>query len=111
MSDSMGFSAAGAAAALLALGLAGASATADADGAALAQKYGCLGCHSVEHKVVGPAYKDVAAKYKGEEGARAVLAKKVREGGSGTWGQIPMPPNPTPSDAEVDEMVGWILQQ
>ncbi len=111
MSDSMGFSAAGAAAALFALGLAGASAPADADGAALAQKYGCLGCHSVEHKVVGPAYKDVAAKYKGDEGARAALSKKVREGGVGTWGQIPMPPNTGPSDAEIDEMVGWILEQ
>jgi cytochrome c len=77
---------------------------------ALAKKYNCLACHQVDKKVVGPAYKDIAKKYKGQSGAAAMLAEKVKKGGSGTWGPIPMPPNPTVSDADVKKLVDWILK-
>ncbi|HVB47814.1 MAG TPA: c-type cytochrome [Burkholderiales bacterium] len=76
---------------------------------ALARKYACLSCHAVDHKLVGPAWKDVAAKYRGEKDAEAKLIAKVRHGGSGVWGTIPMPPNPTPSDAELKQLVDFIL--
>ncbi|MFA5915593.1 MAG: c-type cytochrome [Burkholderiales bacterium] len=76
---------------------------------ALAKKYNCLACHSVDKKVVGPAYKDVAAKYKGDAGAEARLVAKVKNGGSGVWGQIPMPPNSTVPDADVKALVKWVL--
>lgn len=78
--------------------------------AALAQKNGCLACHQVDKKVVGPSYKDIAAKYKGADEAKiAELATKVKAGGVGVWGQIPMPPNAkvTPEDAKT--LVQWIL--
>jgi cytochrome c len=78
--------------------------------AALAQKNGCLACHQVDKKVVGPSYKDIAAKYKGADEAKIdELAKKVKAGGVGVWGQIPMPPNAkvTPEDAKT--LVQWIL--
>jgi len=76
---------------------------------ALAKKYNCLACHSVDNKVVGPAYKDVAAKYKGVAGAEAKLVAKVKNGGSGVWGAIPMPPNSTVPDADVKALVKWVL--
>ena len=79
-----------------------------ADGEATAKKAGCLVCHAVDKKLVGPAYKEVAAKYKGDKEAEAKLIKKVRAGGSGAWGTMPMPPNPKPSDAELKEIVGWV---
>ncbi len=75
----------------------------------LAQSKNCLACHQVDKKLVGPAYMDVAAKYKGDKDAEAKLVKKVREGGTGVWGQIPMPPNPQVSDAEAHTLVKWIL--
>lgn len=75
----------------------------------LAQSKNCMACHQVGAKLVGPAYKDVAAKYKGDAGAEARLIKKVREGGTGVWGQIPMPPNPQVSEAEAKTLVTWIL--
>ena len=74
----------------------------------LAQKYNCLACHSVDKKLVGPAYVDVAKKYKGDSGAEAKLTAKVKNGGSGVWGAIPMPPNNVP-DADVKTLVDWIL--
>jgi cytochrome c len=74
----------------------------------LAQKYNCLACHAVDKKLVGPSYDDVAKKYKGDSGAEAKLIGKVKAGGSGVWGQIPMPPNNVP-DADVKTMVEWIL--
>ena len=91
--------------------LMGISATAAAQSAEekLAQSKNCLACHQVDTKLVGPAYKDVAAKYKGDTGAEARLVKKVREGGTGVWGQIPMPPNPQVSEAEAKTLVQWIL--
>jgi cytochrome c len=71
--------------------------------------YLCMSCHQVDAKMVGPGYKEVAAKYKGDAGAAAMLAKKVKEGGVGTWGEIPMPPNPTVSDSDMSALVHWIL--
>ncbi len=75
----------------------------------LAKQKNCLACHSVDKKVVGPAYKDVAAKYAGDADAPARLAKKVREGGTGVWGKIPMPANPKVSQAEAEQLVKWVL--
>jgi cytochrome c len=75
----------------------------------LAQKSGCTACHSVDKKIVGPAWKDVAAKYRGDKNAKANLVKKVEQGGSGVWGEIPMPPNSTVPDADVKKLVDWIL--
>jgi cytochrome c len=76
---------------------------------ALAQASGCMACHQVETKLVGPTYKDVAAKYKGDPEAAAMLAGKVRAGSVGTWGPIPMPPNTTVSDADLATITDWIL--
>ena len=77
---------------------------------ALAQKSGCLACHSVDKKVLGPAYKDVAAKYKGDKTAEAKLIEKVKKGGSGTWGPIPMPANsPQVKDEDIKTLVHWVL--
>lgn len=80
------------------------------DQTALAQKSGCLACHSVDKKVLGPAYKDVAAKYKGDKGAEARLVEKVKKGGSGVWGPIPMPANsPHVKDEDIKTLVHWVL--
>jgi cytochrome c len=76
---------------------------------ALMKKDSCAVCHSVDKKVVGPAFVDVAAKYRGDKDAVAKLSKKVKEGSSGVWGPIPMPPNSTTSDADIKELVTWIL--
>lgn len=76
---------------------------------ALAQKSGCIACHNVEKKVIGPAYKEVAAKYKADKDAATKLADKVKKGGAGVWGQVPMPPNSQVSDADIKTIVAWIL--
>jgi len=76
---------------------------------ALAKKSGCLNCHAIDKKVVGPGFKDVAAKYKGNAGAEAMLDEKVKKGGSGTWGVIPMPANTAVSDADIKTLVKWVL--
>ncbi|HET9762972.1 MAG TPA: c-type cytochrome [Casimicrobiaceae bacterium] len=75
----------------------------------LMKKDGCAACHAIDKKIVGPAYVDVAAKYKGDNGAAAKLVEKVKKGGMGVWGQIPMPPNTQVSDADVKTLVDWIL--
>jgi cytochrome c len=80
-----------------------------ADGQALAQKHACMSCHQVDKKVVGPAFKEIAAKYKGDKTAEAKLIDKVKKGGSGAWGTIPMPPNPQVPDADVKAIVDWVL--
>jgi cytochrome c len=87
------------------------TAHANADAAkALAQKSGCLACHSIDKKVLGPSYKDVAAKYKGDKGAEAKLVEKVKKGGSGVWGPMPMPANsPQVKDEDIKTIVQWIL--
>lgn len=82
-----------------------------ADEMDLAKKHLCTACHAVDKKLVGPAFKDVAAKYKGDGAAAAKLFDKVRKGGSGAWGAIPMPPNPNPKDDEIKSLVAWILKQ
>jgi len=76
---------------------------------ALAKKHNCLACHAVDKKLVGPSYKDVAAKYKGNAKAEAMLIEKVKKGGVGTWGQVPMPPNANVKDADVATLVKWVL--
>lgn len=76
------------------------------------KKARCVACHAVDQKRVGPAYKDVAAKYKGQGDAVAVLSAKIRSGGTGNWGQIPMPPHAADkiSDADLKAAVEWILK-
>jgi len=93
---------------LACLTLAGASnlALANAD---LAKAKNCMACHSVQNKVVGPAFKDVAAKYAGQKGVEDKLAQKVMKGGGGVWGPVPMPPNTQVSDAEAHTLVKWVL--
>jgi cytochrome c len=76
---------------------------------ALLQKSGCLACHAVDKKVLGPSYQEVAAKYAGDKNAAAALVQKVKAGGVGVWGQIPMPPHPQLSDADLNTMVTSIL--
>jgi len=76
---------------------------------ALAKKYNCLTCHAMDKKVIGPAYVEVAAKYKGDAGAEAKLITKVKNGGAGAWGQVPMPPNAAVPDADIKTLVKWVL--
>jgi len=75
----------------------------------LAKQKNCLACHSVDKKVLGPSYKDVAAKYANDPGAEARLVKKVREGGTGVWGKNVMPANPNLSEQDATSLVKWIL--
>jgi len=88
------------------LAAASGSALASAD---LAKSRNCLACHATDKKLVGPSFKDVAAKYANDKDAVAKLSKKVREGGSGVWGQVPMPPNPQVSPDEATTLVKWVL--
>ena len=76
---------------------------------ALATKKNCLACHQVDKKLVGPAYKDVAAKYAGDKTAADKLAQKIMKGGSGVWGPVPMPANPQVSEAEAKQLAAWVL--
>ena len=76
---------------------------------ALATAKNCLACHAADKKVVGPSYKDVAAKYASDKDAASKLAKKIREGGVGAWGQVPMPANPQVSEAEARTLAAWVL--
>ena len=78
---------------------------------ALAKKHACFACHAVDKKLVGPAYKDVAAKYRNDKGAEAKLFDKVKKGGTGVWGQVPMPPNAAVPDADIRALVKWVLSQ
>lgn len=91
------------------ISLAGAGAAPAFAQADLAQKKNCMACHAVDKKVLGPAYKDVAAKYAGQKDAVDKLAAKVVKGGTGVWGNIPMPENPQVSEAEAKQLVAWIL--
>ena len=94
---------------LLAIASTGTVVAADA-GQALAQKNGCLACHSIDKKVLGPAFKDVAAKYKGDKTAEAKMIAKVKAGGSGVWGPMPMPANsPQVKDEDIKAIVQWVL--
>src|SRR5258706_13575357 len=78
---------------------------------AVAKKQNCLACHATDKKLVGPSYKDVAAKYRSDPGAEAKLFDKVKKGGQGVWGQVPMPPNGAVPDADIKALVKWILSQ
>jgi len=78
-------------------------------GPAMMQKDGCGACHAVDKKIVGPSYQDVAAKYKSDKDAPAKLAQKVKTGGAGIWGQVPMQPNAAISDDDIKALVAWIL--
>ena len=81
------------------------------DGAKVAAKYNCLACHSVDKKIVGPAYKDVAAKYKGQKDAEAMLMAEVRKGlPGGKWGKIPMPAQQI-EDKDLRVIIRWVLAQ
>ena len=75
----------------------------------LAQKNACTACHAVDKKLVGPAYKDVAAKYAGQPGAVDKLAAKIQKGGSGVWGPVPMPANTQVNEAEAKKLAAWVL--
>ena len=76
----------------------------------LLQASGCTACHSVDKKLIGPSLKDVAAKYRGKKGAEADLIKKVKAGGKGVWGDIPMTPNSHVKDEDIKTLVQWILE-
>lgn len=88
--------------------LASSSAMASAD---LAKAKNCMACHAVANKLVGPAFKDVAAKYAGQKDAEAKLTAKVLKGGAGAWGAVPMPANPQVSEAEAKNLVKWVMAQ
>jgi len=77
----------------------------------LAKKHACFACHTLDKKMVGPSYKEVAAKYRSDKEAAAKLAAKVKNGGQGVWGNVPMPPNAAVPDADIKALVGWILSQ
>ena len=91
------------------LGVSSSAFAAAADGAAIARSNACMGCHAVDRKLVGPSFKDIAAKYKGDAGAQGKLEKKVRDGGAGVWGAIPMPSHPAMSAGDVRDVVAWVL--
>lgn len=95
--------------ALLALAVCAAAATPAFAQMDLAQSKNCLTCHAVDKKLVGPAYKDVAAKYAGDKGAADRLAQKIMKGGSGVWGPVPMPANPQVNEAEAKKLAAWVL--
>ena len=79
------------------------------DPAKLAQTKGCMACHQIDKKVVGPSYKDVAKKYAGQKDAEATLITHVTKGSKGVWGPVPMPANTQVNDAEAKKLVDWIL--
>ena len=88
------------------LGLIAGAASASAD---LAKTKNCTACHAVDKKLIGPSFKDIAAKYASDKEAVAKLSKKVREGGTGVWGQVPMPANPQVSADEAATLVKWVM--
>jgi len=102
-------------AATLTLGVAASAfvSTAHADdaprGRMVANANACMGCHAVDRKLVGPSFQQIAAKYKGDVQAPAKLSRKVKEGGSGVWGMIPMPAHQSMSDADIRTVVDWVL--
>ena len=83
----------------------------DTSGQGLATRYGCLLCHGVDHKIVGPAYRDVAAKYRNDSAALQKIAQQIHKGGSGKWGPVVMPPFPMIDDTQAKTLADWILSQ
>ena len=98
-------------AAAAAVTLSASAPAAEAPAEALAKNSGCLACHAADKKLIGPSYKDIAAKYRGDKGAEADLIKKVKVGGKGVWGDIPMSPNAHVKDEDIKTIVQWILSQ
>lgn len=94
---------------LITMALTAAVTSAMADGLALAKANACLACHAVDKKLVGPSFKDVAAKYAGRADAVEYLTKKIKSGGAGVWGPIPMPAQARLSDAQATELAKWVL--
>lgn len=92
----------------VALAIVAAAPAAAQSGEDLMKKHGCTACHQIDKKVVGPAYQDVAAKYKGDPKAATTLFESVKKGSTGKWGPVPMPPQPAP-DADVKTIIGYIL--
>ncbi|SAL47898.1 cytochrome c-551 [Caballeronia peredens] len=80
-----------------------------ADAIAIARSNACMGCHAIDRKLVGPSFQQIAEKYKGDAQAGARLEKKVKNGGAGVWGSIPMPSHPKMSDADIRTVVAWVL--
>ena len=80
------------------------------EAATLANQSGCMACHKVEEKLIGPGFKDVADKYKDQPGALETLTQKVKKGGSGNWGRMPMPPHSQLSDETIKTLVTWVLR-
>ncbi|MEO8135509.1 MAG: c-type cytochrome [Betaproteobacteria bacterium] len=76
---------------------------------ALMQKSGCIACHTIDKKLIGPSYKEVAAKYRPDKAAATTLVAKVKAGGSGVWGPVMMPPNAQIPEADIKTLVAWIL--
>lgn len=76
---------------------------------AIARGNACMGCHAIDRKLVGPSFQQIAEKYKGQPQASAQLEKKVKSGGSGVWGPIPMPSHPRMNDADIRTVVAWVL--
>ena len=99
--------------ALLFIGLAASALASNAAmaNAELAKSKNCMACHAVANKVVGPAYKDIAAKYAGQKDAEDKLVQKVQKGSVGVWGQMPMPANTQVNDAEALTLAKWVLSQ
>jgi len=84
---------------------------ADSPELTLAKAKSCMACHAEDKKLMGPSFKEVADKYKGQKDAEAKLIDKVKKGGSGAFGPIPMPPNATVSDADLKTLVAWVLKR
>jgi cytochrome c len=82
----------------------------DSKALALAKQNACLGCHAVNKKVVGPSYQEVAKKYASDPNAAVFLKNKIRQGGTGSWGVVPMPANTKLSDVDLSVLVAWILR-
>ncbi len=89
----------------------GGAGNAEKTSATLYQQYGCSSCHAADRKLVGPAFRDIAARYRGRADAEALLVAKVRSGGAGVWGQVAMPPHPALPDGALHEMIRTILAQ
>src|SRR5579863_8522784 len=94
---------------VFAVASAGAYAADGPNGLEIANSNACMGCHAVDRKLVGPSFQQIATKYKGDAQAPAKLARKVKEGGSGVWGMIPMPAHQSMSDADIRTVVDWVL--
>ncbi len=97
--------------ALLTIALLGAASSGALADQALASSKNCMGCHAIDKKILGPAFKDVAARYRGDKSAADRLATKVVKGGGGVWGTAVMPANPQVSEADAKKLVAWVLSQ